>query len=420
MRIFKYIILIVLAILAWASIIVYGGIMKGMLLTKLNADDSPESFIEATKQKAKEDFVGNLALVLIENGTRSKSYYYSNDKPIDQTSVFQVASVSKWVTSWGIHKLVEQGKIDLDTPIDHYLTRWHLPETDFDNTKVTVRRLLSHSSGLVDGLGYMGFGPNEHVQTIEESLTKASDAYSTDGVVKVGYEPGTQFQYSGGGYTILQLLIEEVSGVSFQEYMTKTVFEPLDMQHSTFVLSEKPNLKLAQLYAEDGSISEPYTFTALAAASLYTCTEDLSKFMLANLGNNKVLSTTTVKQMTQPESFVNGMGFYGMGPRLFSQNDLKSNVIGHDGFSLRPLINTSVRVDLNSKNGIIILEMGNYNIATALADEWLYWKTDIADYVVIMRNKTRLISIFSIGCLLILIFSIRWIRKQNITRKMLA
>ncbi len=419
MRTFKYIILIILSVLVWATIVIYTGLIKGLLLTTIQSDNTLESFIEATKDKIEDEFVGNFAILFIENGQVTNRFHYAVDQPVDQTSVFQVASVSKWITSWGVLKLVEQGKLELDTPIDHYLTRWHLPEGDFDNQKVTVRRLLSHSSGLIDGLGYLGYGPKDQVQTLEESLTKASDAYSTDGIVKVGYEPGSQFMYSGGGYTLLQLVIEEVSGMSFQKYMTQMILEPLNMTNSTFVLSEKPNLKLAQLYSEEGTISEPYTFTALAAASLYTCTEDLSKFMLASLGHNKVLSNETLELMVKPESFVNGVGYYGLGPHLYSQNDTKSKVIGHDGYSLRPLINTAARIDLTSKDGIIILEMGNHNISSSLADEWLYWKTNIADYVVIQRNKMRLISIFSIGCLFIIGLSIRIIRKQKLKRNAL-
>ena len=119
-----------------------------------------------------------------------------------------MASVSKWVTSFGIMKLVENEKLDLDKPIEDYLTRWKLPKNEFDNSKVTIRRLLSHSSGLVDGLGYQGFAPNEKVQTIEQSLNKASDRLYSEGVAKVGFEPGSKFMYSGAGYTILQLIIE--------------------------------------------------------------------------------------------------------------------------------------------------------------------------------------------------------------------
>ena len=121
-----------------------------------------------------DQFVGNLALVLIEDGKVAEEYFHGcRNYHRSRIQGFQVASVSKWVTAFGVFKLVQDGKVDLDTPIDDYLTRWHLPESEFDNREVTIRRLLSHSAGLVDDLGYDGFDPGERIQTIEESLTKA-------------------------------------------------------------------------------------------------------------------------------------------------------------------------------------------------------------------------------------------------------
>ncbi len=275
-----------------------------------------------------EEFVGNLAMVLIENGKISKDFFFSVGQPVDGNSLFPVASISKWVTSFGILKLVEQGKLDLDKPIDDYLTRWHLPESEFDNNKVTIRLLLSHSSGLVDDLGYSGFKENEKIQTIEESLTKASDTDYSEGVARVGYEPGSEYMYSGAGYTILQLLIEEVSGQSFQEYMAQEVFAPLNMKNSTFILSESPNLHLVPIYKGDGETRQMNRFTTLAAASLITCTADLSKFLPPNVSSNNVLSPATINQMSTPETFINNIGVYGLGPHLYSQNDQNSNMMG--------------------------------------------------------------------------------------------
>ena len=186
--------------------------------------NNSEAFIEATKEKIAEEFVGNFAMTIIEDGKVSKDFFYSIDEPVNEHTVFQVASVSKWITSFGVLKLVEQGKLDLDTPIDDYLTRWHLPESEFDNRKVTIRRLLSHSSGLVDDLGYSGFTPDQTPQTIEASLTKAADGFYSEGIARVGFEPGSQYMYSGAGYTILQLLIEEVSGQSFQAVYDPSCF----------------------------------------------------------------------------------------------------------------------------------------------------------------------------------------------------
>lgn len=409
MKVFKQVALVILVILLWAAFIGYGFI-DGFLLRPFAAQDNSVAFIEATKEKIAEEFVGNVAMTLIENGKISKDFFYSIDEPVNEYTVFQVASVSKWITSFGVLKLVEQGKLDMDTPIDDYLTRWHLPESEFDNRKVTIRRLLSHSSGLVDDLGYSGFTPDQTVQTIEASLTKAADGFYSEGVARVGFEPGSQYMYSGAGYTILQLIIEEVSGQSFQAYMTQTVFEPLQMDRSTFVLADKPNLQLAQLFKEDGTIRSPIKFTALAAASLYTCTADLSKFLIANISSNPVLTKETITEMSQPETFRGDVGIYGLGPHLYSQKDQNSLIIGHDGSGAA--VNTAARVDLLSKSGIIILEMGNHNIASSIADEWLFWKAGIADYVVMQRNIPQLLTLLVIGALIIIGLSVFIIRRK--------
>lgn len=412
MKKLKHIALLIFAILTWTAFIAYGFI-DGFLLRPITSKNTSEAFIESTKELIEHEFVGNFAMVLIENGEVSKDLFYSIDAPINEQTIFPVASISKWVTSFGILKLVEQGKLDLDTPVDNYLTRWHLPKSKFDHKKVTVRKLLSHSSGLIDDLGYEGFKSNERVQSIEESLTKAADAPYSEGVAILGYEPGKQYMYSGAAYTILQLLIEEVTGDSFQNYMTRAIFEPLKMNNSTFVLSEKPNLELVPIYKDDRTKRPFNTFTALAAASLFTSTGDLTKFLKANISNYNVLSKATITEMCRPETFVNEIGVYGLGPHLYSQNDQKSNIIGHDG-SGNNAINTAARIDLKSKDGIIILETGNYNIASSIADEWIFWKAGIADYVVMQRNKSYLLTLLCIGYALILsIFIFLRLKKKN-------
>lgn len=411
MKTLKYASLLILALLLWTGFIGYG-VMNGFLLQALTSENTSEAFIEATKKELNKDFVGNFAITLLEDGKVSKNYFYSVNQPINENTVFPVASISKWVTSFGILKLVEQGKLDLDEPVDTYLTRWHLPESDFDNSKVTIRKLLSHSSGLIDDLGYNGFPPNETVQTIEESLTKASDTDYSDGVAIVGYEPGSAYMYSGAGYTILQLVIEERTGQSFQEFMTQTVFEPLQMDNSTFVLTEKPHIQLAQIFKNDGTTREMNTFTALAAASLFTTSADLSKFLNANISSNAVLSEETITKMSMPETYINDIGVYGLGPHLYSQNDENSNIIGHDG-SGNDAINTAARIDLKSKNGIIVLETGHYSLASSIADEWLFWKAGIADYVVIQRNKSYLITLLVVGYFVILGLLIFIYRRKN-------
>lgn len=127
------------------------------------------------------------------------------------------------------------GWVDLDAPVETYLKRWRLPASEFDNRQVTIRRLLSHTAGLTDGLGYGGFAPGQPVQPLAELLSKAADASpGRDGVVKVGVQPGSEWRYSGGGYALLQLMIEDVTGEPFAAYMKRAVLKPLGMDSSSF------------------------------------------------------------------------------------------------------------------------------------------------------------------------------------------
>jgi CubicO group peptidase (beta-lactamase class C family) len=113
-------------------------------------------------------------------------------------------------------------------------------------------------AGLTDGLGYAGFAPGATVQSLEESLTRAADASpGADGRVRVGLAPGTKWQYSGGGYTLLQLMIEEASGEVFESYMQRAVFQPLGMNRSTYALDPDKWPNLAPLYDADGKELNP-------------------------------------------------------------------------------------------------------------------------------------------------------------------
>jgi CubicO group peptidase (beta-lactamase class C family) len=142
--------------------------------------------------------------------------------PVTADTVFQVASISKAVTSWGVMRLVESGQLELDAPVEQYLTRWHLPPSNYDASGVTIRRLLSHSAGL-SVMGYPGLRPEIQLPSLEESLSGNNGGA---GEVRIIMEPGTQFSYSGGGFTLLQLIIEEVTGETARRF-TFTARGPL-------------------------------------------------------------------------------------------------------------------------------------------------------------------------------------------------
>lgn len=407
--------LTLLVLAAWSGLVIVATL--GGWGRRPIAGEDPRAFMRAAVTRLG-DHPGNAAMVLIEDGRVVGEHFASRGEPVTRDSRFQVASLSKWITAVGVMTLVEAGKLDLDAPVESYLTRWRLPSSGFDSKKVTVRRLLSHTAGLNDGLGYLGFAPGRPVQTLEASLTRAADAApGTGGAVRVETEPGTEWRYSGGGYTLLQLVIEEVTGEPFAAYMRRAVLVPLGMDRSTFELAGAEDL--ATFYDVDGSEAPHYRYTATGAASLYTSAADLTRFIQAHLpgpGGQQpgrgVLSPTTLKSMREPHASRFGNGTWsprliragphswGLGLILYVPNHHGSFIAGHDGGNV-PAINTAARFDPATGAGIIILETGNPSLASELAGEWVFWKTGEVGFPIYrMINRIALgsIVILLIGC----------------------
>ena len=398
--------------IVWAAT-VFLATVNGWLHKPIAKQNTSKSFHSAIETEIDKQFVGNFAMATLKDGIIEYEKFYSAGKLVDRNTVFQVASLSKWISAFGIMKLVEDGKFDLDAPVSKYLTRWQLPPSDFDNEEVTVRRLLSHTAGLTDGLGYSGFETGTPVQSIEQSLIKASDAdEGISGAVHVGIEPGSEFKYSGGGYTLLQLLVEEVSGQSFGSYMEETIFKPLNMVHSTYRWEDSSDFKLAEFYNSDGTKSAHYRYTSLAATSLYTSLSDLEIFFQVFFkGNNgepigrNVLKPETLEMMREPHAKTMGIDIWGLGTVLYATTDGNDFIIGHDGKSTPP-INTAVRLNPETGDGIIILETGNPMIATKLASEWVFWKTEKVDTFLFPMLIDGLVRTIAIGWAVIIVITI--------------
>lgn len=364
--------------------------------------ENANAFMESAKKEIAAKHRGNAAFRLIENGKVHDEYFVGDS--VDSETLFQVASLSKWISAWGVMTLVEAGKLDLDAPVATYLTRWTLPESQFDNSKVTIRRLLSHMAGLTDGLGYAGFAPGAEVQSLEESLTRAADASrEADGRVRVGFAPGTKWRYSGGGYTLLQLVIEETSGEAFESYMQRAVFRPLGMNRSTYALDPDKGTNVAPLYDADGKKATHHRFTALAAACLYTTASDMTRFIQAHLTGSSgepagrgVLKPDTIKLMRQPHASQMGADIWGLGTMLYVPNRAGDFIIGHDG-KRQPAINTTVRLNPSTGDGIVVLQSGNQLLATTIAGEWGFWQTGKIDFLMFTLVAKKMITIIIIG-----------------------
>ncbi len=426
MRIILKTILPILCLSVVWGLFLFFGSLEGWWHKPLTHSDHADDFFTEAKNETQKGYVGSLVMALIEDGAIQDEYLYSVDGAINRHTAFQVASLSKWVTAWGVMALVDEGKLALDEPVNHYLTRWQLPQGSFDNDGVTVRRLLSHTAGLTDGLGYAGFAPGTPVQSLEASLTQAADASpGASGAVKVGVKPGSEWIYSGGGYTLLQLLIEEVSGLSFQDYMQATLFKPLGMVNSTFYWDEAQNTNLAKFYDANGKAQAHLRYTSLAATSLYTSLHDMELFVQAHFKGHRgepkgrgIIKPQTLDQMREPHAYQMGAAIWGLGTMLYAENNGEDFIIGHDG-SNEPAINTAVRLDPATGDGIIILEMGNPFLATEMGSEWVFWKTGNVDSLMFISLTGPIVRWFIIGSLImaLLVIVFRISRRKRTDQK---
>ncbi len=326
---------------------------------------------------------GAVAVGIIHEGKifRIKGYGYQDAEqkiPITDNTVFQVASISKSFTAWAVMDLVEQGVLELDQPVTRYIPDWHFPPSNFDENEVTIRRMLSHSSGIANVGGYAGVEKLEDLQTLEESLASANDARGE--AVRIVYRPGSQYVYSGGAYTLLQYVIEQTTGQSFETYMQEKVLDPLKMENSRFVRDESVQKNMAVVYDNSGNPVPARYFAAQAAAGLYTTVDDLSRWALAILSayddkiTNPVLNPETLKSMFEPQKDIKNPLPYGLGFMIQEIGPDKILEVSHTGMNM-PNWHSVVTTLPEKGEGLIVLTntAGGRSLRQQLRSDWLIW-----------------------------------------------
>ncbi len=249
--------------------------------------------------------------------------------PATAKTVYRVGSVSKLFTDIAVMQLVEQGKLDLDAPIQQYLPDWQ-PKNPYD-IPLTLRQMMSHRSGLVreSPVGNY-FDPDE--PTLAETVASLNRT-------SLVYRPQTKTKYSNAAIAVVGAVLEKQLAVSHPQRVRQTILEPLQMNSSSFTItpSVEPNLATGWMRTYDGRRFEAPTFLLGTgpAGNLYSSVLDLSKFLVCmfhegdSLGG-RILNRETYKQMTTPLTDVDGnpQGF-GIG---FHVQDLDGlSKIGHGG-----------------------------------------------------------------------------------------
>ena len=287
--------------------------------------DELDHFIHAAMARRQ---IAGLSLAIVHEGRIVDARAYGtttrNGKtPVTLRTLFQAGSISKPVAALGALRLVDSGTLSLDEDVNGKLISWRVPDNEFTTReRVTLRRLLTHMAGLTVS-GFPGYEVTARVPSVPEIL----DGKGNTPAVRVDAIPGSMERYSGGGYTVMQQLVADVSGESFDKYMNDKILAPLRMTNSTFrqPLPADFARRAATGYLVDRSAvaGRWHVYPEMAAAGLWTTPTDLAKYIIGVqqtlVGKSTVLSSALARQMLTEGSL--GPAVDGIGPSLrFSHN----------------------------------------------------------------------------------------------------
>jgi CubicO group peptidase (beta-lactamase class C family) len=258
---------------------------------------------------------------------------------VDTTTLFQAGSISKPVFATAALRLVEQGRLSLDEDVNAKLTSWRLPDNKFNATeKVTLRRLLTHTAGLTVW-GFPGYASTAPVPTVPQVLDGAKPANTA--AVRNDTTPGARWLYSGGGYTVAQLLTSDVTGEPFPQLMRRLVLVPAGMTRSTYE-NPLPAARARDAASGHERIDTPvpgryHTYPEMAAAGLWTTAPELARWAIAlsrsyNGTDSTLLRPATAREMVSAQVAVPqqyGGESFGLGVAITGRGD--SIRFGHNG-----------------------------------------------------------------------------------------
>ena len=295
--------------------------------------------------------------------------------PVDANTVFPAASISKFVTALCLMKLQEQGAINIDMPVNDYLHQWKLRTTDGNESNATIRALMCHTAGIIDGedafYGLRRSDPDISLLDILEGRTSYNNRPA-----RAEKEPGTVFAYSDAGYCVLQLLVEDVTGLPFDEVAQALVCESLGLR-STFFASRK-NVEafehshiMAVGYDGEGlPLPGKYPYQPdLAASALWSTPTELltiaQTFIEAYHGRSAFLQEASAHEIAR---HVEKFPWTGLGVFPLDEDVIMSQGWGENGQSM---------LKMNVRTGRAAVVMTNRNPEVDQAASGVEWLTDL-------------------------------------------
>ena len=309
----------------------------------------------------------------------SKGYGFADieaQQPVDpDATLFRPGSISKLFTWVAVMQLVEQGKLDLDADVNTYLESFQIKKT-FEEP-ITLRHIMTHTPGFEDGgIGYLIISDPERIMPLAESLER----YQPERV----NPPGVQTAYSNYATALAGLIVANVSGVSFNDYIEQNIFDPLGMTNSTFEEPLPPRLAdhMAKSYKLEAGAFEEQPFEIVSnfgpAGALTSTSTDMLRFAQAilnggELDGNRILAAATVEQMLT-RNFTHDERLTGMLLGFYESDYNGSRVVGHGGDTM--WFHSDLAIDLE-KNLAIFASFGGAGgrvprsaVITAIYDEF--------------------------------------------------
>jgi len=305
-----------------------------------------------------------VSIAIIEEGEirEAKGYGFtdkSTSTRVTTNTLFQAGSVSKPVAALGALRLVEGGRLSLDEDVNRRLKQWQVPENEFTKEeKVTLRRILSHSAGLTVH-GFPGYEADSCLPNLRQILDGSGPANTA--AIRVKVVPGSTWRYSGGGYTVMQQMMIDVTGKAFPEWMQEAVLTPLQMTASTYeqpLPADRAKLAATGHYPNGKAVKGKWhIYPEMAAAGLWTTPSDLARFAIRiqeslAAKSNPVISSAMTREMLTVQKGSSGLGLSlnGSGKKLRFSHGGRD-----DGFD------TCLMADAESGRGVVIMINANDN-----------------------------------------------------------
>ncbi|MDX8340238.1 serine hydrolase domain-containing protein [Draconibacterium sp. IB214405] len=279
----------------------------------------PEVFSSITNRMSEYN-IPALSLAVIKHGEIEWADIYRNanfpeEHHLNSSSIFQAASLSKPVTFLAALRMYSAGKIDLDKNIQEYLKDFVIPQgKQTAENPVTFRNIFSHTSGISPG-GYQGYTRNLPMPS-DLDILRGSEGVNTP-AIEVLTPPKKTLAYSGGGYTLAELALQDIFNDEFSNIMQKWILEPAGMKHSEFTqpLPASDSIRVANGYTQSGEVIEGgwRNYPQQAAAGLWSNSIDLANFLIeiykAYQGANSIFSQSDIKSIISQERDGSVYGF---------------------------------------------------------------------------------------------------------------